>query len=213
MFKEPLDLQTVDEYSSIDASRTVGNQDALNGYAKNGASISSGESHEQEGAVLSDLMTHLQIKYDLRTRTTLFLVGEDSTTLSQLARTLEEKHSVEVMNQPTVGLNAISQIAELQPDVVLLDIGLSVTYHRRTIQLIRAASPATRILILALDSVPGHILHAYWCGVHGYVLKDSESHEIVDAIYAIRSGSHYLDKSIQLPNRQTTQALENGENL
>ena len=203
MLKETLDSQTVADHPIIDVSRARGNQDSLGCGTKIGTPLFAGESHGQEAADLSDLMTQLQVKYDLHTCATLFLIGADHVALSQLASTLDEKHSVEVLGQSTTGINAMAQIAELKPDVVLLDIGLSVTNHRRTIQLIRATCPATQVLVLAMDSVPGHILHAYWCGAHGYVLKDSDSHEMVDAIYAIRSGRHYLDKKIELQNGRT----------
>lgn len=207
MLEKTLDSYAADRHPKTDASSAIGNQDVLDSCPQNGAAIRApihnGESHEQGGAALSHLMTELQTRYDLRTCATLFLVGADRATLGQLASMLNDKHSVEVVGQATIGIDAIAQIAELKPDVVLLDIGLSVTNHRRTIQLIRATSPATQVLVLAMDSVPGHVLHTYWCGAHGYVLKDSDSHEIADAIYAIRNGRHYLDKRIELPNRRT----------
>ena len=138
---------------------------------------------------------------DCRRSVTLFLVGDGDAGLAQLAHRIDEVQAVDVVGRATRNIDALAQISHLLPDVVLLDIDPSIINHRWLIQLLRAAAPDTKILVLAPDSVPSHILHTFWCGVRGYVLKESSSHEITDAIHALCNEHYYLDTHIELKKR------------
>ncbi len=82
------------------------------------------------------------------------------------------------------GLAAVSQAEELQPDLVLLDIGLPSLDGFAAARRIRSVSPAARIVFLTQESSPDSIHEALTLGAHGYILKTAAKH-LLPAVEAI----------------------------
>lgn len=121
------------------------------------------------------------------------LLVEDHTVVRDgLRALLAECQDIEVIGQAADGLEAIQKARQLQPDVVVMDIGMprinGVEATRRIIQ----NGPATQVLILSQYDDPERVLAAIRAGAAGYLLKQAAGTELADGIRALGSGGVYL---------------------
>jgi DNA-binding NarL/FixJ family response regulator len=83
---------------------------------------------------------------------------------------------------------ALPALRTAAPDVLLLDIQLPGVPGDQAIESLRAASPATRILMLTVFSDRDRLFNSICHGAHGYLLKSTPPAQLLDAIRAARDG-------------------------
>jgi DNA-binding NarL/FixJ family response regulator len=93
-------------------------------------------------------------------------------------------------------MEAIEQAAELQPDVVLMDVRMPSVNGIEAARRIRAAQPAVRILMLTESEDEDDLYAAVRAGATGYLLKEVAIDEIADAIRAVASGQALVSPSM-----------------
>jgi DNA-binding NarL/FixJ family response regulator len=128
---------------------------------------------------------------------TRVIVVEDHTLVRQsLVKTINAEEGFEVIGEAGRGDEGLKLIAELSPEVVLLDItmpggnGLEVAAQMRT------AAPKVRFLFLTMHDDDSSISKAIALGADGYVLKTASTDELLAALHAIAEGGSYLSPSI-----------------
>lgn len=105
---------------------------------------------------------------------------------------LESYEDIEVVGCLTDGQEAVDQLAQLTPDVVLMDLNMPRLGGLSATEIILEQAPKTRILILSMHDSPEYISTALSHGAVGYVLKDVPTEEIKMAIDAVMDGKTYL---------------------
>jgi len=110
--------------------------------------------------------------------------------------TLKNRTGLRVICELADGLEAVEQISQLRPDLVLLDIGLPGLDGINVAREIRCRSPKTKILFLTLESSAGMIKEALSNGASAYVLKIDARRELITAIDAVLQGKLFLSSSI-----------------
>jgi len=87
-----------------------------------------------------------------------------------------------------------------RPDVVIVDLSLQGNglAGLPLIQRIKAHDPRARILVFSMHSDPIIVSRALKAGASGYVLKDTSSHELIDAFEKVRAGAHYLSADLAM---------------
>jgi RNA polymerase sigma factor (sigma-70 family) len=127
-------------------------------------------------------------------RTLRVVIADDHTVVRQGIRSvLEEVEGLVVVAEAGDGQEALDRVAELSPDVVVLDVsmpvksGLDVTRELR-----EDGGRDVRILILSMHEDPEYILQAVRAGADGYVLKDAAPAELRDAVQAVHEGREYF---------------------
>ncbi len=121
----------------------------------------------------------------------IYLV-DDHALMREALRKILEKHGHRVVGEADDPTSAINELNQLRPALVLLDLrldhrsGLEVLEHVQTSQL------STRVIIITMSTNPRHVAEALRLGAQGYVLKDSASVELLDAVTAVVSGKRYL---------------------
>lgn len=105
---------------------------------------------------------------------------------------LESYDDVEVIATLSNGQEIIDQVADLDPDVILLDLNMPGLGGLSTTEIILERRPETRILILSMHDSPEYISSALSHGALGYVLKDVPTDEIKRAIDVVVGGERYL---------------------
>lgn len=109
---------------------------------------------------------------------------------------LEKEPGFQVVGEAANGQEAQKLAAELQPDIVLLDIsmpdldGIQVTRH------LRKSVPQTRILILTLHEGVSMLREAIAAGAAGYITKRAVDVELVGAIETVMRGETYVHPSM-----------------
>lgn len=82
--------------------------------------------------------------------------------------------------------------AERDVDLVLLDLALPDSTGLRTLDAVRAAAPATRIVVLSADDRPATVLAAIDAGAAGYISKAIESRSLREALATVLHGGVYV---------------------
>jgi DNA-binding NarL/FixJ family response regulator len=99
----------------------------------------------------------------------------------------------EVVGEAADGHEAILQTRRLQPDIVLMDIGMpGMDGLAATREIVRVA-PRTRVLILSQHENREYVMPALRAGASGYVLKRAPDETLIRAILAVHAGETYMD--------------------
>ncbi len=111
--------------------------------------------------------------------------------------------------QAANGAEAIQAHEELQPDIMIIDLGLPVLSGVEAIRAIRAATPDARILVLSNFEGDEDIHASFEAGASGYILKHRSGEQIVPAIRALMEGKQWIPEEIarQLKARKFVETL------
>lgn len=118
----------------------------------------------------------------------VLVVDDHNVVREGLRAVLESREDIEVIGEAGDGDQAIIQARVLQPDVILMDLemprknGISATYE------IMAEQPQARILVLSSFSDESKVAELVQAGAKGYLLKDADAHELVNAIRQVNAG-------------------------
>jgi len=125
------------------------------------------------------------------------LVVEDGEAFRRfLCATLIETTECEIVGQASDGLQAVHQAQELQPDLILLDVGLPTLNGIQAARRIRQLSPNSKILFVSQDSSPEIAQTALKEGGHGYLVK-SDSIELASAISTVLAGAQFVSSRLK----------------
>jgi DNA-binding NarL/FixJ family response regulator len=126
----------------------------------------------------------------------VFLADDHAVVRDGLRLILETQGNIAIVGEAADGHQAVSQVLELKPDIVLMDIAMPELNGIEAAQKIQQSCPNTKIIILSMYSSTEHIFRALKAGVRGYILKESAGKEVVKAIQMIHSGHRYLSQNI-----------------
>ncbi|HNP88477.1 MAG TPA: response regulator transcription factor [Kouleothrix sp.] len=103
---------------------------------------------------------------------------------------------VEVVGEAANGSEAVRLAAQLQPDVVLMDLQMPNGDGLTAVRTIVAAQPSVRVLVVTMFQDDDSIFAAMRAGARGYVLKDMDDDDITRAILAVGRGDAIFSPSI-----------------
>ncbi len=125
------------------------------------------------------------------------LIADDHPVVRQgLHSFLQLQDDIDVVGEAADGLEAVEKVAELLPDVVLMDLVMPKVDGIAAIRRITAISPSTRILVLTSFSDDDRVFSAIRAGALGYLMKDSSPADLAEAIRVVYRGEPSLDPSI-----------------
>ena len=117
------------------------------------------------------------------------LIVDDQTLVRQgLKSLLDARPDMEVVGEAQNGEEALEQVAQLKPDLVLMDVRMPVMDGVVATQEICQRFPGTRILVLTTFDDDDYVGPAIRYGAIGYLLKDTPSEELAQAIRAAHKG-------------------------
>lgn len=105
---------------------------------------------------------------------------------------LESYDDIKVVGCLPNGRAAIDSVAQLAPDVILMDLNMPDIGGLSATEILLEREPDTRIVILSMHDNPEYISSALSHGALGYILKDVPTDEIKLAIDTVMAGSRYL---------------------
>jgi DNA-binding NarL/FixJ family response regulator len=127
---------------------------------------------------------------------TVLIADDHAVVRDGLRSMMEIDSSIKVIGDAGDGREAVDKVAELRPDIAIVDIAMpelnGIDATRRIVQ----ACPTTRVIILSMYSSTEHIVRALRAGALGYVLKESAGIEVVNAIRTVHDGHRYLSEKI-----------------
>ena len=96
------------------------------------------------------------------------------------------------MGEASNASDAIAQAAELKPDIVLMDIGMTGLSSFEATRQIHKNRPETKMLFLTMYDDEDYLVECMESGGGGYVLKDSPAPQLLNAIREVHRGGSYL---------------------
>jgi len=109
---------------------------------------------------------------------------------------LQEVTEISVVGEAEDGYAALRRIAELKPDIVLMDISLPGLSGIEVTRQVRDISPATRVLMLTVHEDEGMLRESIRAGAYGYILKRAADAELIQAIRVVSQGQMYIYPSL-----------------
>src|SRR5918997_1642160 len=117
------------------------------------------------------------------------LVADDHPLFREgVVRAIRERPDLELIGQCGDGRDALADVDELQPDVLLLDMRLPSLTGTQVIKALAHARSATKVLVLSAFDDSALVYDAIAAGAHGYVIKDADRQTICNAITAVARG-------------------------
>jgi DNA-binding NarL/FixJ family response regulator len=114
--------------------------------------------------------------------------------------TLHQRTDFQVVGEAEDGLEALLQADALQPDVILLDIGLPKLNGIEAARRILEVVPQCKILFLSLESSRGVVQQALAAGGVGYVHKLHTGRDLLAAIDAVLGGQQFISRELTRPD-------------
>jgi DNA-binding NarL/FixJ family response regulator len=121
----------------------------------------------------------------------IYLV-DDHAMLREGLRKVLEKAGHRVVGEADHPVAAIADIVRLQPAVVLLDLHLEPDSGFDVLKEVQRRKLPSHVIMLTMSANPRHVLEALRLGALGYVLKDSASLELLNAVEVVANGHRYL---------------------
>ena len=107
----------------------------------------------------------------------------------------EEPELQVVVGEASDGLEAVQKAVELQPDLILLDIGLPRLNGIEAARQIRELVPESKIIFLTQESSAYAVREALSLGARGYVIKIMAASELFTAVEAVLSGETFVSST------------------
>jgi DNA-binding NarL/FixJ family response regulator len=126
----------------------------------------------------------------------LLLVEDHRLVRAGLRALFEGSPNIEVVAEADNGREALAQIAEHRPTIVLMDISMPNLNGIDATRQIARESPGLHVIILSMHSNDEYVLQALRAGARGYILKEAAPRELEFAVEAVTRGELFLSPAI-----------------
>jgi DNA-binding NarL/FixJ family response regulator len=124
------------------------------------------------------------------------VVAEDHRLVAEcLKRLLADHAGIKVLGEASDGISAVATVKKLNPQLLLLDLTIPRLNGLQVLHQLKDHS--TKVLVVSMHSDQGRIIEAFKHGAAGYVLKDSGSLELIEAIETVAKGQVFLSPSLR----------------
>jgi two-component system, NarL family, response regulator NreC len=101
-----------------------------------------------------------------------------------------------VIGEANDGREAVAMAEKLQPNIVVMDVGMPSLNGIEACRQITTSLPQTRVVMLSMHSDEGYVLRALKAGAKGYLLKDSAEADLANAIRAVVAGKSFFSPAV-----------------
>jgi DNA-binding NarL/FixJ family response regulator len=131
----------------------------------------------------------------LETPPSRILTVEDSEPFRRfVCSTLGKRPELQIVGEVTDGLEAVQRAKELQPDLIVLDIGLPSLNGIEVARQIRKLSTESKILFVSQESSADVVQEALGTGAGGYVVKTDAGSELLEGVIAVLGGNQFVGR-------------------
>lgn len=127
---------------------------------------------------------------------TILIAEDHEITRVGLRLTLEQVSDFQVVGEAEDGRSAVAKVLQLQPQVVLMDIGLPIIDGIEATQQIKAQAPGVHVIMLTSHDNDRDIFAALSGGADGYCLKEISSNQLTMAVRTVADGAAWLDPGV-----------------
>lgn len=109
---------------------------------------------------------------------------------------LENEANITVIGEATDGLEALTAIDELKPDLLILDIRMPNLTGIEVVEQLRGKNNFVKIIMLSMHESEEYVLKSIQAGADGYLLKGSSKEEFLKAVHTVSNGGKYFSGDI-----------------
>ncbi|MFA5251901.1 MAG: response regulator transcription factor [Phycisphaerae bacterium] len=113
-----------------------------------------------------------------------------------LSKSLQNEKDMEVIAQAKDGRTTVELAKELSPNIIIMDIGMPDLNGIEATRQIVKENPKVKVIALSMHSSKNFIIEMFKAGASGYLLKDCEFDELVNAIRLVVSNKKYISPAI-----------------
>ena len=122
----------------------------------------------------------------------VLLADDHSIVREGLRRIVEESGDLEVVAEAADGQEALKQVAQMAPEVAVVDISMPGIDGLEVVSRLKDTHPRLPVLILTMHEEAQYIVRAIEAGAMGYLTKQSAPEQLVTAIRRVYSGQRYI---------------------
>lgn len=125
------------------------------------------------------------------------MIADDHKMVRQgLKQLIEFDENIHVVDEANDGNECMNKLKFIRPDVLLLDINMPEINGIEVLEALTKKKLCPKILILTLHNEIEYLMKAIDMGVDGYILKDSDSQELIRAIHCVYRGERFIQPSL-----------------
>ncbi len=128
--------------------------------------------------------------------TKIIIVDDHQLFREGVKRILDFEDSFSVVAEGDDGIDVLNLYEVYQPDVVLMDINMPQKNGVEATTELLEKHPEAKVIILSIHDDESYVSHALKSGALGYMLKEMDANEIVDAIKIVATGGSYLHPKV-----------------
>jgi len=125
------------------------------------------------------------------------VLADDHSVMRQgLRALLQAEAGFSIVGEASDGQTAVELTEQLRPDVLVVDLVMPRLGGLDVLREVVRRSPSTRVIVLSMHANEAYVQEALQNGAAGYVLKDSDAADLIQAIRGVMAGRRYLSPSI-----------------
>lgn len=126
----------------------------------------------------------------------VMIVDDHKMVREGLKQLIEFDGDIRVIEEASDGNECLNKIHSAKPDIILLDINMPELDGIKTLEILKKRKNHPKVLILTVHNEVEYLIRAVDIGVDGYILKDSDSQELIRAIHSIYNGEKFIQPSM-----------------
>jgi DNA-binding NarL/FixJ family response regulator len=128
--------------------------------------------------------------------TVRILVVDDYEPFRRFVRlTLGKRPELQIVGEASDGFEAVEKAEELQPDLILLDVGLPTLNGIEAARQIHTLAPESKMIFLSQESSADMVQEALSLGAWGYVAKVKAGSDLLPAVEAVLQGKRFVSRA------------------
>jgi DNA-binding NarL/FixJ family response regulator len=132
----------------------------------------------------------------MMSRTTVVLADDHHIVRQGLRALFEAEAEFSIIGEEADGLKVVALVERLRPAVLVLDVQMPGLNGLEITRQISQRGLKTRVVILSMHANETYVLDALRQGAAGYVLKDADPAEVIEAVRAVSAGRRYLSRGL-----------------
>src|SRR5690554_4480681 len=120
------------------------------------------------------------------------MIADDHSLMRKgLQQILELEDDIRVVAQAKNGEEAVEKALLTKPDVILMDINMPIKNGMEAIKELKERGSTARIIVLTIHEDREYLRKSMKAGASGYIMKDAESDQLIEAIRVVHNGEKY----------------------